>query len=106
VPFRRQPPKIRADEDTIGLIRRLAVHYPDAQIAGILNRQHRRTAKGLSYTPARVQTLRFRNDIPGRRPSRDPQEGELRSRPSLLPITRSSRISRRVTATTRPSRWC
>jgi hypothetical protein len=39
--------------------------------------QHRRTAKGLSCTPARVQTLRFRNDIPGRRPSRDPQEGEL-----------------------------
>ena len=70
-------PKIRTDEDTIDLIRRLAVHYPDAQIAGILNRQHRRTAKGLSYTPARVQTLRFRNDIPGRRPSRDPQEGEL-----------------------------
>jgi len=77
VPIRRQPPKIRTDEDTIDLIRRLAVHYPDAQIAGILNRQHRRTAKGLSYTPARVQTLRFRNDIPGRRPSRDPQEGEL-----------------------------
>ena len=75
VPIRRQPPKIRTDEDTIDLIRRLAVHYPDAQIAGILNRQHRR--KGLSYTPARVQTLRFRNDIPGRRPSRDPQEGEL-----------------------------
>jgi hypothetical protein len=72
VPIRRQPPKIRTDEDTIDLIRRLAVHYPDAQIAGILNRQHRRTAKGLSCTPARVQTLRFRNDIPGRRPSRDP----------------------------------
>jgi len=77
VPIRRQPPKIRTDEDTIDLIRRLAVHYPDAQIAGILNRQHRRTAKGLSYTPARVQTLRFRNDIPGRRPSHGPQEGEL-----------------------------
>jgi hypothetical protein len=30
------------DEDTIGLIRRLAVHYPDAGIAGILNRQGRR----------------------------------------------------------------
>jgi hypothetical protein len=68
---------IRTDESTIELIRRLAVHYPDAQIAGILNRQHRRTAKGLSRTPARVQALRFRNDSPGRRPSRDPQEGEL-----------------------------
>jgi transposase-like protein len=40
-------------------------------------RQHRRTARGLPCTPARVQALRFRNDIPGRRPSRDPQEGEL-----------------------------
>src|SRR5207342_1753036 len=77
VPLRRPQPKIRTDEDTIDLLRRLAVHYPDAQIAGILNRQHRRTAKGLSYTPARVQTLRFRNDIPGRRPSHGPQEGEL-----------------------------
>jgi hypothetical protein len=35
-------PPIRTDEDTIDLIRRLAVHYPDAIIAGILNRQHRR----------------------------------------------------------------
>jgi hypothetical protein len=73
----RTRPLIRTDESTIELIRRLAARYPDAQIAGILNRQHRRTAKGSSCTPARVQTLRFRNDIPGRRPSCDPQEGEL-----------------------------
>src|SRR5215471_15384521 len=38
VPLRRPQPKIRTDEDTIALIRRLAVHYPDATIAGILNR--------------------------------------------------------------------
>jgi hypothetical protein len=44
VPLRRRQPAIRTDEDTIELIRRLAVHYPDAQIAGILNRQHRTTA--------------------------------------------------------------
>ena len=30
VPLRRRQPKIRTDEDTIDLIRRLAVHYPDA----------------------------------------------------------------------------
>ncbi len=48
VPLRRRQPKIRTDEDTISLIRRLAVHDPDAQIAGILNRQGRRTARGLS----------------------------------------------------------
>ena len=41
VPLRRRQPKIRTGEDTIDLIRRLAVHYPDAQIAGILNRQQR-----------------------------------------------------------------
>ena len=50
VPLRRRQPKIRTDEDTIDLLRRLAVHYPDATIAGILNRQHRRTARGLSFT--------------------------------------------------------
>ncbi len=39
VPLRRRQPKIRTSEDTISLIRRLAVHYPDAQIAGIGRRE-------------------------------------------------------------------
>ena len=43
VPLRRRQPKIRTDEDTVDLIRRLAVHYPDAQIAGILNRNGLKT---------------------------------------------------------------
>src|SRR6266508_2761112 len=64
VPLRRPQPKIRTGEDTIALIRRLAVHYPDAKIAGILNRQHRRTARGLSYTASRVQSLRHHWAIP------------------------------------------
>jgi DNA invertase Pin-like site-specific DNA recombinase len=74
---RRQPP-IRTDEDTIGLIRRLAVHYPDAVIAGILNRQHRRTARGLSYTASRVQSLRYHWHIPCHQPDStgQPPEGE------------------------------
>ncbi|MGH3304283.1 MAG: recombinase family protein, partial [Streptosporangiaceae bacterium] len=42
VPLKRKPPKIRTSEDTVDLVRRLAVHYPDAKIAGILNRQDRR----------------------------------------------------------------
>jgi len=46
VPLRRRQPSIRTDEDTIALLRRLAVHYPDTKIAGILNRQGRRTARG------------------------------------------------------------
>ena len=39
VPIKRKPPAIRTDEDTVELVRRLAAHYPDATIAGILNRQ-------------------------------------------------------------------
>ncbi|MGI5135597.1 recombinase family protein [Streptomyces sp. CA-106110] len=77
VPIRRPQPKIRTDEDTVDLIRRLAVHYPDAQIAGILNRQGRRTARGLSYTASRVQSLRHHWGIPCHTKSDKPQEGEL-----------------------------
>ena len=79
VPLRRRQPAIRTDEDTIDLIRRLAVHYPDAVIAGILNRQHRRTARGLSYTASRVQSLRYHWHIPCHQPDGNGQapEGEL-----------------------------
>jgi DNA invertase Pin-like site-specific DNA recombinase len=77
VPIKRKPPKIRTDEDTIDLLRRLAVHYPDAKIAGILNRQGRRTARGLSYTASRVQSLRHHWNIPNHQPSDQPQAGEL-----------------------------
>ena len=44
---RSRPAAVRTDEDTIGLVRRLALHYDDAMIAGILNRQERTTAYGL-----------------------------------------------------------
>jgi len=78
VPLRRPQPKIRTDEDTIDLIRRLAVHYPDAVIAGILNRQHRTTARGMSYTANRVGSLRTHWGIPRHQPSpAAPREGEL-----------------------------
>jgi DNA invertase Pin-like site-specific DNA recombinase len=77
VPIKRKPPSIRTDEDTIDLVRRLAVHYPDAQIAGILNRQGRRTPRGLSYTAGRVQSLRHHWGIPRHQPSDDPPEGQL-----------------------------
>ena len=76
VPLRRPQPKIRTDEDTVELLRRLAVHYPDATIAGILNRQHRRTARGLSYTASRVQSLRHHYKIPCYQPTNQPLEGE------------------------------
>src|SRR6266498_279790 len=41
---RMKPRGLHTDEDTISLLHRLAVHYPDGVIAGILNRQGRRTA--------------------------------------------------------------
>ncbi len=77
VPLRHPQPNIRTDEDTIDLLRRLAVHYPDAKIAGILNRQGRRTARGLSYTASRVQSLRHHWNIPCHQPAAEPREGEL-----------------------------
>ena len=77
VALRRRQPAIRTDEDTIDLVRRLAVRYPDAQIAGILSRQGRRTARGMSYTASRVQSLRHHWKIPCHQPSSDPREGEL-----------------------------
>jgi DNA invertase Pin-like site-specific DNA recombinase/uncharacterized protein YndB with AHSA1/START domain len=77
VPLRRRQPAIRTDEDTISLIRRLAAHYPDAQIAGILNRQHRTTARGLSFTASRVASLRTHWHIPCHKPGQAPADGEL-----------------------------
>jgi DNA invertase Pin-like site-specific DNA recombinase/uncharacterized protein YndB with AHSA1/START domain len=78
VPIKRRPVnRLRTDEDTIDLLRRLAVHYPDAMIAHILNRQGRRSARGLSYTASRVQSLRHYHQIPCHTPSDDPCEGEL-----------------------------
>jgi DNA invertase Pin-like site-specific DNA recombinase len=55
---RQAPPKIRTDEDTIELVRRLAAHHPDAAIAGILNRQGRTSARGQAFTASIVSSLR------------------------------------------------
>ena len=78
IPIKRKPQRrLRTGEDTISLVRRLAVHYDDAKIAQILNRQHRRTPRGLSYTAGRVQGLRHYWDIPRHQPDSDPQEGDL-----------------------------
>lgn len=72
-----QTPTIRTDEDIIDLIRRLAVHYPDAVIAGILNRQGRRTATGLRFTANRVCSLRTHWAIPRFEPPAQSPEGDL-----------------------------
>ena len=57
LPRRRTAP-VRTNEDTVALVRRLAVHYPDAVIAGILNRQQRTTAYGHRFTANHVGNLR------------------------------------------------
>jgi DNA invertase Pin-like site-specific DNA recombinase len=77
IPLKRRPPnRLRTDEDTIDLLRRLAAHYSDATIAHILNRQDRRTARGLSFTASRVQSLRHHHNIPCYQPPDDTQEGQ------------------------------
>ena len=58
-----RPATIRTDEDTIALVRRLARHYPDGVIAGILNRQGRRTAYGHRFEASHVGNLRRHWDI-------------------------------------------
>jgi DNA invertase Pin-like site-specific DNA recombinase len=77
--IKRKPPKIRTDEDTVALVRRLAAHYPDTTIAGILNRQGRRSARGLTFTGGRVQGLRHHWEIPCYQPveSGDQPDTEL-----------------------------
>lgn len=68
---------VRTDEDTVDLLRRLAEHHPDATIAGILNRQGRRTARGLRFTTNRVCSLRRHWKIPRYQPPETPPEGQL-----------------------------
>ena len=61
---RFKPMGPRTDEDTISLLRRLATLYPDEVIAGILNRQGRKTATGERFTANQVGSLRRYRDIP------------------------------------------
>jgi DNA invertase Pin-like site-specific DNA recombinase len=83
---RSKPAPIRTDEDTVELLRRLATHYPDAVIAGILNRQERKTATGMRFNINRVSSLRNHWKIPCFKPSAQPPEGEL------LPIEPTAEI--------------
>jgi len=77
VPLPRPQPTIRTDEDTIALLERLAAHYPDATIAGILNRQGRRSATGERFTAIIVGGLRRYRGIPAYQPPSQPADGEL-----------------------------
>jgi len=74
---RFKPMGPRTDEDTISLLRRLAALYPDEVIAGILNRQDRKTATGERFTANQVGSLRRYRNIPRFQPSAEPPTGEL-----------------------------
>jgi DNA invertase Pin-like site-specific DNA recombinase len=74
---RSHPPRIRTDEETITLVRRLAAHYSDAVIAGILNRQGRTTVHGERFTALHVGSLRRYRHIPRGAPSTESADGEL-----------------------------
>jgi len=74
---RFKPMGPRTDEDTLSLLRRLATLYPDEVIAGILNRQERKTATGERFTANQVGSLRRYRDIPRFQPPTTPPNGEL-----------------------------
>ena len=84
VPLPKPQPAIRTDEDTIALLTRLAAHYDDATIAGILNRQGRRSATGERFTAIIVGGLRRYRNIPTHTPPAEPPDGEL------LPIRKAA----------------
>ena len=67
----------RTDEDTISLLPRLAALYPDEVIAGILNRQGRKTATGERFTANQVGSLRRYRGIPRCQPPATPPDGDL-----------------------------
>ena len=73
---RSHPPRIRTDEGTLTLLPRLAAHYPDAVIAGILNRQGRTTVHGDRFTAMPVGSLRRYRHIPRYVPPTEPADGE------------------------------
>lgn len=74
---RLNPARIHTDDDTVELVRRLAVHYPDGVIAGILNRQGRKTVRGERFSANQVGSLRRYRDIARFEPSAEPPNGEL-----------------------------
>jgi DNA invertase Pin-like site-specific DNA recombinase/uncharacterized protein YndB with AHSA1/START domain len=83
---RMQPRGLHTDEDTISLLRRLAVLYPDDVIAGILNRQGRKTATGERFTGNQVGSLRRYRNIPRYEPSAEPPTGDV------VPIRKAAEI--------------
>jgi len=74
---RSRPATVRTGEETVDLVRRLAAHYPDTVIAGILNRQGRTPARGLRFEANRVASLRTHWRIPCFQPNPEVAAGEI-----------------------------
>jgi DNA invertase Pin-like site-specific DNA recombinase len=74
---RFKPMGPRTDEDIISLLPRLAALYPDEVIAGIFNRQGRKTATGERFTANQVGSLRRYRSIPRFQSPATPPNGEL-----------------------------
>jgi excisionase family DNA binding protein len=74
---RSRPATVRTDEATVALVSRLAAHYSDAVIAGILNRQGRTSAHGHRFAANIVGNLRRHWKIPCFDPPASSQHGEL-----------------------------
>jgi DNA invertase Pin-like site-specific DNA recombinase len=72
-----RPSGPRTDEDTIALLPRLAALYPDGIIAGIFNRQGRKTATGERFTANQVGSLRRYRNIPCYQPPDGLLDGEV-----------------------------
>jgi hypothetical protein len=82
--YQVQGPK--TDEDTLSLLRRLAAHYPDNVIAGILNRQERKPAYGEQFTAGSVGNLRRYHNVPRFEPANESPSGEV------LPIQKAAKV--------------
>jgi DNA invertase Pin-like site-specific DNA recombinase len=74
---RSKPQIVRTAEDKIALVRRLAIHYSDGVIAGILNRQGHKTAYGHRFLAHHVASLRRQWKIPRYEQKTESSEGEL-----------------------------
>jgi hypothetical protein len=99
LPRRRVAAPVRTDEDTVALMRRLAVHYPDAVIAGILNRQQRTTAYGHRFTANHVRDLRHVTN------SRAPCSGRPIATGGAFVRTRLRRAGGSCQKQARPLQW-
>ena len=73
----RIPEVFGRTKTTIALLPRLAAHYSDEVIAGILNKQGRQTATGERFTANQVGSLRRYRNIPRFQPPADPPAGDL-----------------------------